>query len=377
MRTLSVSGTPEEMGRQHGRQVRDLRDHLASTIAQRLADLRRLDAERPERLRPAVEALEELDIPLLAFLQGVASSLELDYGQVLRYTLSSYLRDLHEAGAAGEVPMSPSEGCTTWAASGFTTKGEVTLLAKNRDYHRDHIPLQALVQVAPASGYRYLAIGSAGSPDVFSSGINQRGLAVADTHVLSRDLGPGLARFSLMRELLQYHPDTRSGLDYLRSVPHMGGGTLILADRSGHLAVCESGHTASGWVECRQGFLVSTNHFETEALAAQWIENEPPALQGNSPARHHRVTRALVESGGQVDVPWAQGLMTTHGSPLDALCRHPLTPQGQPPQPGLDSSTISSAIFLPAGLSPGQDRPTLLLAAGQPCQATWQTRHVT
>lgn len=377
---IDLHGTPSEMGWQHGRQVQNLRPLLVGVIVDRLAELQRLGADRPEALQPAVAALEESDQPLLGFLQGLAEGLGLRFNDLVRYTLSSYLKDQHVAGrqrpgqTAGDGPPAASaEGCTTWAATAPTTVGGQTLLVKNRDYRLDHLPLQLLARVAPANGYRYLALGSAGSPNVFSSGINERGLAVADTHVLSRDLGPGLPRFSLMRELLEHHASTASALAYLRLVQHMGGGTLILADASGHLAVCESGHQRSGFVETRQGFLASTNHFVTPALADQWIEDEPPALQGNSEARRRRVVEALAAAVGRVDVSWAQALMMAHGTPLEAICRHQLSGEGQHDHSAYRTSTISSVVLLPMG--PGSSSgtaPALLLAAGQPCAAHWR-----
>jgi hypothetical protein len=190
--------------------------------------------------------------------------------------------------------------------------------------------------------------------------------------VLARDLGPGLPRFSLMREILERHATTASALAYLCSVQHMGGGTLLLADRAGHLALCESGHRESGFVEALNGALASANHFVTDPLAAQWVEDEPELLVGNSVARRGRVLAALAGSAGQVDAAWAQALMAAHGGPLDAICRHALVLDGTSPGLALDTSTISVAVYLPSGLA-GRDRPALLLAAGQPCEASWQT----
>lgn len=372
--TLHLSGSAYAIGWQHGQQVADRRDLVAAVIDARLAELRRLEADQPTVLQPAVEALKALDTPLLEQLHGLADGLAVDYDRLLRYTLSSYLKDRQRV-TAGAGPVAASEGCTTWAATApVTTAGDI-LLAKNRDYHRDHIPLQVLAHVKPAGGYGYTCIGSAGSPAVFSSGMNTQGLAVADTHVLASALGPGLPRFSLMREILERHATTASALVYLHSVQHMGGGTLLLADRAGHLALCESGHRQSGFVEATGGALASANHFVTEPLASQWIDDEPTLLVGNSAARRGRVLDALASRAGQVDEAWAQALMAAHGGPLDAICRHALVLDGTSPGLALDTSTISAAVYLPNGLA-GRDRPALLLAAGQPCEASWQTVEV-
>lgn len=372
---LQLSGSPYEVGWQHGQQVAGRRELLLAVIDARLADLRQLDADRPAALQPAVEALAALDSPLLEQLHGLADGLAVEYDRLLRYTLSSYLKDRQRVTAVDDARRTTArEGCTAWAATAPVTAAGATLLVKNRDYHRDHIPLQILAHVRPVSGFSYTCIGSAGSPTVFSSGINTQGLAVVDTHVLARDLGPGLSRFSLMREVLERHITTASALAYLRSVQHMGGGTLLLADRAGHLALCESGHSESGFVEATGGALASANHFVTAPLAAHWIDDEPPLLVGNSAARRERVLGALANSTGQVDATWAQRLMAAHGGPLDAICRHALLDESSPGQ-ALDTSTISAVVYLPNGLA-GQDRPALLLAAGQPCEASWQSVEV-
>lgn len=373
--TLTLRGSAREIGRQHGRQIQHLRPRLMQVMAQRLESLRRLDADNPQVLRPALAALEELDRPLLDFLHGLADELNLNFDDLLRYTLSSYLNDLRKVrhSLSGPDTGAATDGCTTWAASGALTGDGRPLLAKNRDYHRDHIALQHLARVAPADGYRFLSLGSAGSPHVFSSGVNERGLAVADTHVLSWDIGPGLPRFSLMRELLTHHADIASALDYLRSVQHMGAGTLILADAAGQLAVCESGHRRCGYLQAGPGQpLVSTNHFVTEELAGAWMEDEPPLLVGNSPARRQRVLDALSSLASPGDESWAVALMSAHGDAQNAICRHPLPDDSPLPHPSLDSSTISSVLFFPAGRACQPSAPGLRLAIGQPCTARWQ-----
>ncbi len=371
--TLTLVGTPVEMGRQHGRQIRHLRPHLLDVIERRLIELRCLGADNPAAIRSCLDLLAEADRPLLAYLEGLGEVLAIEPDRLHLYALSSYLKDLWQTQQAEPSTLPPfgQEGCTVWAASGPATVDSRPLLVKNRDYHADHLPLQILARVAPADGYRYLSVGSAGSAEVFSSGINERGLAVADTHVLSRDIGPGLPRFSLMRELLTHHDSVASALGYLRGVPHMGAGTLMLADAGGALALCESGHRRCGYVVCKgETALVSTNHFETPPLAGQWIEDEPPALRGNSPGRRRRVLEAIQQGWGTVDLSWAQRLMAAHGSPQNALCRHPLA--GHPGARGsADGSTISAAIFQPAG-NEMEGAPVLWLVHGAPCQGQWQ-----
>lgn len=380
MITLTLSGTPYQIGLQHGQQIQHIRPALAEVIAARLTTLRQLGADDPTEIAQVRAALETHDEPLLAMLNGLSASLNFGFDEMLRYTLSSYLQDRlyaieHGASAAPQLLAGGAEtDCTTWTASGVAVVDGRPLLVKNRDYHRDHIPLQTLTWVTPAKGYRYLCIGSAGSPTVFSSGINEQGLAVADTHVLSRRIGPGLPRFSLMRELLTNHATAAAALDYLRAVPHMGAGTLALIDAGGHAVVCESGHPFSGYYVAEPGqTLVSTNHFTTLELADAWLEDEPDILRGNSSIRRRRVARSLAKAYGQVNVAWAERLMARHGSATAALCRHPLPAIDDGPRhPSMESSTISSVIYLPRGhLHSASSAPLARIAEGEPCQATW------
>jgi isopenicillin-N N-acyltransferase-like protein len=372
--TLTLQGDHHTQGRQHGHQVQRLRPQIAHAMKVRFAQIERDDAgARFERLLEETRVLlQEIDAPLLDLIRGQAEALEFEFDTLLRYALVSYLGDavhgdmVHEDMRATRQPCA-AEGCTTWAATGSTIVAGTDracgpLLAKNRDYRPEHLPLQVVIQVTPQSGYRYVCSGSAGSPGVFCAGINQAGLAVADTHVMSTDLGPGLPDYSLMMHLLEEHGCVSSALDYLRSVPRMGRNNLILADARGHLAVFEIGHRTYGLFETHDGVLINTNHFASPELRGCFVDTSEPHLKGNSFHRREQVERALEAALGRIDVPFAQRLMATHAGPLASICRHPRP--GRHPAEGCSSSTISASIFLPA-------RRAMLFCHGLPCQGRY------
>jgi len=348
--TLTLEGDHYTMGWQHGRQVGELRSLIVQAIQARFAQIERdgPDARFEALLRETRELLEDVDAPLLSMIRGQAGALELEFDTLLRYDLVSYLRD-------ALVTRKPPgcEGCTTWAATGPATAGGQPILAKNRDYRLEHLPLQVVIRATPGSGYRYVFSGSAGSPGVFSAGINQAGLAVADTHVCSTDLGPGLPDYALMMHLLEGHDSVSSAVDYLRAVPRLGRNNLILADAQGHLAVFEIGHRNCGLFEIQDGVLVNTNHFVSPELRDCFVETNPPPTKGNSFGRYKTVAHELKAAAGRIDVPFARRLMASHGGPLASICRHPME--------GSDSATISASIFLPA-------QRTMLFCHGLPCQ---------
>jgi isopenicillin-N N-acyltransferase-like protein len=348
--TLTLHGSPYAMGRQHGQQVRNLRPLIAEAIDARF---RQLEEDGPDaRFESLVQdthaLLAEVDAPLLAMIRGQAEALAFDFDTLLRYNLVAFLRDeLLVRRAVG------AEGCTTWAASGSATAGGQPMLAKNRDYRPDHLPLQNVVHATPDTGYPYLYVSSAGSPGVFSAGINQAGLAVADTHVYSMDLGPGLPSYALMIHVLEGHDNVSSALDYLRSVLRLGRNNLILADAAGHLAVFEGGHTRYGLFESHDGAWVNTNHFASDDMRDFFAAVDPPEARGRSLGRYETVSRALAGASSRIDAPFAQRLAATHEGPLSSICCHQ--------EADTNVTTISASIFLPC-------QRQMLFCHGLPCQ---------
>jgi hypothetical protein len=348
-RVLSLRGDHYTMGLQHGCQVRDLRPLIDHVIESRFRQSAQYgpDERFEELVRRTAEVLHQNDAPLLDMIRGQAEALGLEFETLLRYSLVTYLRD-HLL-----ICRPASEGCTGWAATGSAAADGQTILVKNRDQRPEQLLLQIVARAAPQTGYRYVYSGSAGSPGVYCAGINEAGLAVADSYVSSTDLGPGLPDFSLMMHVLERYDSVAAAVDYLRAVPRLGRNNLILADARGHLAVFEIGHRAYGLRETADGVLVNTNHFISPEMQVSFVEVDPVGIKGNSFSRYRSVTRALEASWGRIDVPFAQRLMASHRGRLARLCRHA--------REGLEVTTISTSIFLPA-------RRLMIFCHGLPCR---------
>jgi len=233
---LHLRGTHREMGRAHARQVAPLRQHLLSAIQLQSTELGKIP-QAGQQLQALLDIWQSQAAPLVEMVEGLTEGLGLDFHTILRYLAAPYLVELH-----GYHSAAPEE-CTAWAIEGQTADSRGPMLCKNRDYRPWHVHLEVVVLAEPEEGYRYGYVSSAGSPGVLSSGVNERGLAVADARVRTPDQGPGLPRCALMMEILEKHETVASALDYLRSVPHMGGGNLILADAAGGKAVLEIAHS--------------------------------------------------------------------------------------------------------------------------------------
>jgi isopenicillin-N N-acyltransferase-like protein len=350
IRVLHLSGNPRRIGQQHGKQVIDLRPQIQAAIQERLVPLLRPGNNLTSSINEVAKVWEHYAPATLEMLQGMADVLELDWDDYFTYTIASYLTG-HSKYAQQK------EGCTAWAAGKDVTRDGAPLLAKNRDYFPRHKSLQCLARIQPENGHPYLCLTSAGSPGVFSSGMNASGLAIADTFVASTDLGPGIGRYSLMMDILEKFTRVSDAINYLFSCPHFGDGTVTMADANGELATVEIAHSVQAVLPCEDGFVVSTNHFTAPETRTRWVDNEPPHLKGNSLERRKRVKNALLSARGLVDVPWSQALMGQGGSAIDAICRGPeIDPH---------SITISCTIFSPTQLG-------LYVANGLPCQTPFE-----
>lgn len=358
MNILHLHGDYEQMGRQHSAQIRRLRPALIAAMVAREDELARLPYDYSTVLSEACDFMAEEGRPTWDMLRGIAAGLDIEWERLQRYTLSSYLLDYrHKVAASTNKDEGIEEGCTTFAVSAPVGYNGMPLLAKNRDYRLDHLDLQSLTYSTPEQGYRYLHFGSAGSPGVFSSGMNERGLAVADTHVVSLDIGPGLPRYALMQELLERCDSVPSAVDYLRNAVHMGAGTLVLADAEGGMAACESAYLHCDIEVKTKGWVLRTNHFLSDDLKELWLDTNPEKQRGNSEARYAFVKEALEASFEKIDVAWVQALLSTHEQDLRCLCHHP--------DEASNKATILSSVFLPA-------TKQVWLADGIPCKTNWE-----
>ncbi len=356
---IFLSGDHYQMGQQHGLQVAWLRRYIIEAIEARLAQIERdnPDAAFEALVEETRQVLRTADPATIDFIRGQADSLELEFDWLLHYNLVNFLRDALTTRRPSEANGGSIGECTTWAARSPATADGLPLLVKNRDYHLEHLPLQVVARAEPRNGYRYIYVTSAGNPGVFVAGLNEAGLAVADTHVPCPDVGPGMPTFALSMHILEEHRTVTSALNYLQLMPRLGRNNLILADAEGQMAVFENAHSRSSVLEAENSFVLATNHFNSLALQDCFVDTEPPSLRGNTFHRYQTVKEALTTTLGQVDLDFAKQLMASHAGSLASICRHPV--------PEANSSTISTIILLPV-------QRQIHFCHGQPCQAEYR-----
>ncbi|HET6468073.1 MAG TPA: hypothetical protein VFG43_06815, partial [Geminicoccaceae bacterium] len=183
---LLLRGDAHARGRAQALLCPDMVEHVREAIAHRLAEaapaLAREDIRRfIQGQRDFTEAHQPAT---MAEIRGIAEGFGVESRAVFDYLHCSSAVDM--AALAQHAP----DGCTSFAMGG--AEGGA-ILAKNRDYRTEHIPIQRVMRHAdPAWGGReIMVVGSLGSPGNFSSGNNSDGLAVADTASRTTDMGIG------------------------------------------------------------------------------------------------------------------------------------------------------------------------------------------
>ena len=335
---IELTGSHYEMGKQHGQKLLQYRAAISDLI-----EAHRKKIQTYPQQEEIVERMEEMRDVLslhspqtLDMIHGIADGFGLSRNDILSMMIGSYYEDkltsLEEKG-------SHEDGCTTWAYSGERGSGKNILLAKNRDYLISHRGLQVVFRCTPFQGIEYFSVNSMGAPNVFSSGMNTEGLAIADTRVPSCDAGPGLPRYSLMMHVMENFKYVTEVIDYLKSIPRMGGGNLVFADAAGNIGSAEVGYQHLDFLQRNHGYLTCTNHFEGPSMRSHFRQADQ-RKEKDSKWRSGETSRRLSEWKDGMDPDRAKSLMATHGKEFSICVHRGLTPSEK-------TSTLSSAIFLP------------------------------
>lgn len=291
---------------------------------------------------------EQHDPDGMAELAGIAEGFGLPEEALFLHLHLGTLRDF----AAGA--MIAMDGCSAWAVG---SGPDGPLLVKNRDFGGIHLGVQRLTWHAGPDIITggMVCLGSLGSPGAYSSGMNAAGLALADTQIGARHHGVGWLRYFLMTRILARCKTVEEALAFITSVPHAGGGSLILADRSGATASVELG--ARCVAISRGAFSCRTNHFVSAELRTETLRSSGDRISANSEVRLACLAVTLPTKAWGIDA--AASLMARHtedpnGAPI---CQHPSADD--------DTSTLSSVIY-------AIDRGCVYWTQGNPCAGRWQ-----
>jgi hypothetical protein len=246
-----MEGGPDAVGRAHGHafqgEIRDLfsgylkplLSALGTDVPEMASRARAMEPFIPERYRAEMRALAE--------------ATGLDYEQVL---VANTFLDLKE------IPR-----CSTIAAASPATRDGEVILGRNLDFPSLGIAHKhtRLLAVHPEGHRSFVAVGWPGLAGVLS-GMNRDGLALAVMEVYDGEsTEAGTPYLFLFRQILEECGTTAEAISLLRRARITTSNNLILADRSGDVAVAEIGPREVFVRRSKEGAVYSCNHFQRDS----------------------------------------------------------------------------------------------------------------
>ena len=338
---FEFSGSPEEIGRQHGEHVRDLvHQHLEMATGK----LRASGIDGPEQRRRArlyIPYIEEYAPKFAREISGLAQganiTVEEAYMLQLRAELQTTDFDSEGSQAAAEAREMIANECTTFAISGEITSDGIPIAGQNADLpaptrdlgivmrikHDDERP--DILMLTPAGQISYIGI-SGSKMAAFANFINTTGWRA------------GYPRYLFSRTALE-EDSVGAARKRLAPIRRASSRNLIIMDGTGDAVDLELAVEREGVIEPNQGVITHANHF----LASE-VQDEEQAkgdrLQ-NSCTRYERMTELIESKRGTVTIEDTMTFFRDRAHAPDAICRY----EGDGPS---DYMTFASVIARPS-----------------------------
>lgn len=352
LRMVVLSGTPREMGQQHGEALRDAAQAMCHT---------RLDlaAHAAAQLTPSRDLNWCLDLaaacvaPVAEYAPavyeewaGIAEAAGLTLPQmVIGNGWTDFADLLRRRGTEG-----PHE-CTSVAFWGAKTGGPL-YVAQSWDMSPTARPYLVLVDRRPARGPRSLCLTTAGCLSLI--GMNECGIATGNTNLTPGDARPGVHYLALLHHVLA-QTTMADAVAALEDAPRLSGHYYYLGGPGGEFVGLETSGTTTERMATPADWYAHANHYLGPAMLASGLTT--PGT-GNTVARLERM-RELALAADEVTPAKIRTMLADH-APENPICRHDTNP--------------ASAASLAAVVQAPQTRE-LWVTAGNACKN--QTKYYT
>ncbi|MBI2195241.1 MAG: hypothetical protein HYU36_24945 [Planctomycetes bacterium] len=349
---LEVSGTPFEMGLQHGHAVPDSIHRFLEMIFDATTNSDRPRDAILKRTLRVVPLLETHAPRFLEEIRGLAAGAQIRFEEAVLLQLR------------GEVAQIPDGACTTYAISGRGTATTQILIGQNSDMGPDQEEVGLVLRLAPDRGPRILMWTFAGH--LGYHGMNSQGVAHFANALGG---GPpwrfGLSHYPLKRLMLERRTLAEI-LDLAGRYPVCSSGNYALSTGCGricNLEITPAGYDTLGPGE--DGFIAHSNHF----LCSPWAcpENHQKSLT-DSFSRLARIRHLIASRFGHIRVSDVQQFLSDHDHYPFGICRHPHDGRENPGSASR-GKTVCSLVAEP-------ENGRLHVCKGNPCQGSWKTYEV-
>lgn len=259
-----------------------------------------LTRQRLDFARDCLPAYERYFSAVLEEIRGIADGQDCAFAAIAGVLFPMYC-------------FTPQAHCSCFALR----RGGRVLLGRNSDFLTALEAHNANCLYRPA-GQGLSFIGNTTAFAEMEDGVNSQGLAAGLTSVCPGIPRPGLSAGLLLRLVLETCGDVAGALSLLRRVPTASSHTMVLADRSGDLALVEScgNRMAVSRPEGPEGWVCAVNAFHLPEMLPL---NHPEEDAWQAEARYETMRRAL----SAPSAPWtAQTAMDLLAGRRGFLCQY-------------------------------------------------------
>ncbi len=233
-----LKGNHYDMGKQYGDLLYKTGENLSSVI--KLTEEQRLFGEKclPIYEKHLRDIMEEV--------RGLSDRLHQKYNDIAYWLFNIYCNE-------------EEHGCTVFAVK---NKDKV-FLARNMDMFPEFKKTSESVLYRVKNKFTFLAHSTA--MILVEDGINEHGLCVALTFLLSKTIKPGINGGFIVRKILEECKTTKEAIELIKSLPISSSHNIVIADQSGEMVVVEC---TSEKINIRNddNYVIATNHFISNSM---------------------------------------------------------------------------------------------------------------
>ena len=338
IRTLELTGSPYEMGWQHGAAHAEAIHHFSDERV-RLSGAPKwtgcsLDSARVLALAEACLPAHHAYSPaLMAELQGMAdASGESLPRLIVNNGFTDFIDTVYALGEREQQPEYEAHNCTAFLVGTAAAEQGQAMYGQTWDMHASATPYVLLLHGCPDDGPAFLTLSVAGC--VGMMGMNEAGICIGVNNLMGGDGQIGVTwPFVIRRALAQ--TTLAAALACVTDAPLAGAHNYLLLDREGRGFNIEAMSTRHEITPLNGSALVHTNHCLLPYTAT--CEREPLSL-ASSEARLRVAEEWLTQRPPRTAAITPETLMALTRD--DAIC--------QRPQPPLDVESCGAVIMRPA-----------------------------
>lgn len=340
---IEISGSPYEMGYQHGSKYRDQILNLVEKAFKWFEDYAKennvnLSKERVLTFsNKSLPYAEEYAPDLLKEIHGIAEGAKVSFEEL--FCFNCWLDNIDFIDpkiAANLLPVNiRSSGCTTCAVSGKATSNKEIFVAQNFDLYPFFQDGMVLLKVKSKTKAKPDLLIFTIAGQIGFAGQNNAGISLVMNKLFCTDIKPGVPYTFIARKILE---SKRIGdaIETIISAKRLSGNNYVLSDANGELYDIETTATDYEVIYGLKGYIGRSNHYLIERL--KLYERKP--IPGDYVVRWGRINKLLVESYGQLTLETLQRFLKDHVNCPRSICRHYSSSE----EPG---KTISSIILEP------------------------------